>query len=189
MFSQGRLILVVLFWVVVFRGVVRISLVFTWLMLELRTILFLYLIFNLKLNYVNNLIHYYLIQVSARVGLFFRILVFLISRINLDRVFLYLKLGVFPFHYWYFGLLLRLDWKELFLLISPRKAIRLRMLFGVVRLDQGLIFFLNLGFVLVRIFSEKKIKLLLGMSSLFNMAWILSRGGLGYFYLFSGVFS
>lgn len=167
----------------VFVGVVRESIIFRWFILDLSTIVFIFLIFNLKLNYVNNLIHYYLVQVRARIGLFFSILFSVRGYVRLEYLFLLLKLGIFPFHFWYLRLLAKLDWESIFLLISPRKLIVLVMLFNFLSHRVFWILAVNLGFVLYRRLCEKHLKVLLGLSSIFNMVWVLSRLVVNYYWL------
>jgi hypothetical protein len=145
-------------------------------MLEVSTILFIFLIFDLKLNYVNNLIHYYLVQVSARVRLFFSILLSLVARLSIGRVFLLLKLGVFPFHFWYLRLLRKLDWEKSFLLIRVSKLIVLVMVFNFMEITYFIFLACNLVFVVYSSLYEKRVKILLGLSSIFNIVWVLRRG-------------
>ena len=151
-------------------------------MLDLRTILFIYLIFNLKLNYVNNLIHYYLVQVRGSIGLFFRILFSVRMLFRIEWLFLSLKLGIFPFHFWYFRLLAKLEWENIFLLIRPRKIIVLVIMFSFLNKYLFFVLFLNLGFVVYCSLFEKHLKILLGFSSLFNLVWVLSRRGWNYYW-------
>lgn len=148
------------------------SLLLSWLILDLSTMLFIFLIFNLKLNYVNNLIHYYLVQVRARIGLFVRVLFSIVGRFNCECFFLFLKLGIFPFHFWYFRLLLKLDWWNIFILIRPNKVIVLRLIFRLYRFLVFVALAINLFFIVSSVLFEKQIKILLGLSSLFNMVWV-----------------
>ncbi len=151
-------------------------------MLELSTLFFIFLIFNLKLNYVNNLIHYYLLQVRASVGLFVRILFSFMRDVRFELVFLFLKLGIFPFHFWYFSLLLKLDWWNIFILIRPNKIIVLRLIFSVYSSLVFMVLLINIFFVIFRALVEKQLKILLGLSSLFNIVWVLRRLRLLYFW-------
>jgi formate hydrogenlyase subunit 3/multisubunit Na+/H+ antiporter MnhD subunit len=183
MSSLSQLFVKYIFFLFIVLGIIRESLLLRWCMLEVSTLLFIFLIFNFKLNCVNNLIHYYLVQMRASVGLFFRVLFSMVGRFNVEFLFLFLKLGVFPFHFWYFSLLIKLDWMRGFILIRPIKVISLIILFNFVNVVFFYIACLNLLFAVHGALFEKHLKMLLGLSSVFNMAWVLSRLFLNYYWV------
>ena len=181
--SLNRILAKYIFFSFVFVGRVAESVLISWFMLDLRTIIFIYLIFNFKLNYVNNLIHYYLVQVRARIGLFFRILFSVRRFANFEWLFLILKLGIVPFHFWYLSLVVKLDWERLFLLISTRKIIALVIVFTFINKIYFFLLCLNLGFVIYYSLFEKHLKILLGFSSIFNMVWVLRSRASNYYWV------
>lgn len=168
---------------IVFLGFSRERAYLSWIILEVRTALFIFFLFRGKLRSVGNLVHYYLIQAFRRVGLFFRILFMLNGGEFFQRLFLLIKLGIFPFHYWYLGLLAKLEYILGLVLIRPRKLILLGIFFN---LEGKLTIWVRVRTILYSTLVtlyEKNLKILLGLSSLFNLAWVFATIGLGDLWL------
>ena len=150
-----------------------------WLMLELNFICFVRLLRQeFRVANRNGNLYYFLIQRLGRVFILLRILIFLIWNIKLFSLIFFsailLKLGSAPFQFWYLKLIQKISWKNIWLLSVWQKFIPLILLkfsssvililFGVIN-------------VLIRRLSsvkQKKIKKILGLSSLFSLGWVIS---------------
>ena len=126
----------------------------------------------------NGNLYYFLIQSLGRAFILIRIMSFIIWKIdlfyNIFFIAILLKLGGVPFHYWYLKLIQKISWLNIWLLsiwqkITPLVLIRFRN-------KNFLLFFGLLGVVFrsLRRVKQKKIKKILGLSSIFSLGWILS---------------
>lgn len=149
-----------------------------WLILEINFLCFVRLLRQeLRIKNTNGNIYYFLIQSLGRALMLIRILNFLIFKITIFEFFFYifilLKLGGAPFQFWYLKLIQKLSWINIWLLsiwqkLIPLLLLKLRnnfliLLFGLLRVFIGRITNLN----------QKKIKKILGLSSLFSLGWVL----------------
>lgn len=166
-----------IFWVVVLRGIVSSSFFICWVSLEVSTVIFLVFIKTKTIKKCpEEIIHYFSIQSLARILLLyfwitcslfhFRGVIILLS--------LTIKLGVFPFHSWYLNLISILEWNSIWLISGPIKIIVLKLIFtlGIINflLPLGL---LNVLISFLIIFKERKTKIFLGVTSIFNIGWVL----------------
>lgn len=150
-----------------------------WLILELNFIRFVRILRQeLTIINRNGNLYYFLIQRLGRALILLRILVFLVWDIYLFKlVFLaaiMLKLGSAPFQFWYLKLIQKINWNNIWLLSIWQKLIPLIL----AKFCSGLflIVFSVLRILIrrVRSIKQKKIKKILGLSSLFSLGWILS---------------
>lgn len=149
-----------------------------WFIIELNFLCFVRIIrYNLTNNNTNGNIYYFLIQSLGSVLILISSLSFLIFRNFLFEfifaVFLILKLGGAPFQFWYLKLIQKLRWFNIWLISVWQKLIPLLIIrilkfnylfiFGILRVISGRLNNLN----------QKKIKKILGLSSIFSLGWIL----------------
>ena len=149
------------------------------MILELNFICFVRILrqeFRLKNR--NGNLYYFLIQRFGRALILLRLLRFIIWEKNFFKLIflisLILKLGRAPFQFWYLKLIQKIRWKNIWLLSIWQKLIPLILLKFIIRK-----FVLIFGIFRVIISSlnsikQKKIKKILGLSSLFSLGWILS---------------
>lgn len=149
-----------------------------WFIIELNFLCFVRMInYDLKQNNTNGNIYYFLIQSLGRVIMLIRSLNFLFfSNLFFEfifRFFLLIKLGGAPFQFWYLKLIQKLSWFNIWLISVWQKLIPL-LIIKLLRLDFLLVFGL-LRVILGRInnLNQKKIKKILGLSSIFSLGWIL----------------
>ena len=133
---------------------------------------------TLRASNPNRNLYYFLIQSLGRVLILLRIFCnMVISSILFTIIFflsLILKLGGVPFHYWYLKLIQKLNWKLIWLLSIWQKLIPL-LLLRISRIKGFLVF--GVFRILVRsisTWSQKKIKKILGLSSIFSLGWVLT---------------
>ena len=126
----------------------------------------------------NGNLYYFLIQRLGRVFILLRILIFLIWNIKLFSLIFFsailLKLGSAPFQFWYLKLIQKISWKNIWLLSVWQKFIPLILLkfsSSVILILFGVINVLTRRLSSVK---QKKIKKILGLSSLFSLGWVIS---------------
>ncbi len=150
-----------------------------WLMLELNFICFVRLLRQeFRVANRNGNLYYFLIQRLGRVFILLRILIFLIWNIKLFSLIFFsailLKLGSTPFQFWYLKLIHKISWKNIWLLSVWQKFIPLILLkfsSSVILILFGVINVLTRRLSSVK---QKKIKKILGLSSLFSLGWVIS---------------
>ena len=150
-----------------------------WLMLELNFICFVRLLRQeFRVANRNGNLYYFLIQRLGRVFILLRILIFLIWNIKLFSLIFFsailLKLGSAPFQFWYLKLIQKISWKNIWLLSVWQKFIPLILLkfsSSVILILFGVINVLTRRLSSVK---QKKIKKILGLSSLFSLGWVIS---------------
>lgn len=149
-----------------------------WFMIEFNFLCFIRIIsYDLvKLN-TNGNIYYFLIQSLGRVLILIRSLNFLLSRNFLFEfffsIFLLLKLGGAPFQFWYLKLIQKIRWRNIWLMSVWQKLIPL-LLIKLLK-EINLVLFGVLSVIIGRInnLNQKKIKKILGLSSIFSLGWVL----------------
>jgi len=87
---------------------------------------------------------------------------------------LVLKLGGFPFHLWYLKIIQKLSWEIIWILSVWQKFIPIMMLM----LSKLSFFILRFGFLRaifssLRTINQKKLKKILGLSSIFTLGWLI----------------
>jgi NADH:ubiquinone oxidoreductase subunit 2 (subunit N) len=149
-----------------------------WFIIELNFLCFVRILsFDLKQNNTNGNIYYFLIQSLGRVIILIRALNFLFFNNfffeYIFRIFLLAKLGGAPFHFWYLKLIQKLRWFNIWLISVWQKLIPL-LIIKLIIFNFLLIFGL-LGVIVGRIsnLNQKKIKKILGLSSIFSLGWVL----------------
>jgi NADH-ubiquinone oxidoreductase chain 2 len=173
-FSFVRWVFIWVFGLRIYLGMIIETKLYIWIIMEINLLLIsFFFFFDLQLNYFNNLVHYYLIQVVGGLGLFLRIFLKVYLWDLWELMFLVLKMGMAPFHFWYFIMLGKLNWGVLFVLVGPSKFLILLILL-IMRKDYFLVLLvLNIFVFLLFRFLELKLKFLLGLRSIFNFGWIL----------------
>lgn len=168
-------------WLTVLLGTISYSSLFRWIALEISLIIFLILIrVSIVYKWSEELIYYFRIQALGRVILLY----VWISQwalndfwaINLFYLRLTIKIGIMPFHSWYLCLINLLDWDLIWILRIPIKLITLKLLFSVNSMNLIIVVgALNIFLSSLLVLKEKKIKLFIGYSSIFNIGWGLLR--------------
>jgi len=149
-----------------------------WFIIEINFLCFVRIIsYQFTNNNTNGNIYYFLIQSLGRVLILLRALNFLIFRHFFFEatffIFLLLKLGGAPFQFWYLKLIQKIRWVNIWLISVWQKLIPLLLiklinyyyliLFGLLRVITGSLNNLN----------QKKIKKILGLSSIFSLGWTI----------------
>lgn len=149
-----------------------------WFLLEINFISFIgVLTQSLNSSNPNRNLYYFLIQSLGRVIILIRFFSRIIISSFLFNIFFFLslilKLGGVPFHFWYLKLIQKLRWKLIWLLSIWQKLIPLLLL--TLRRLKFLIFFGGLRVLIRRVstWNQKKIKKILGLSSIFSLGWVL----------------
>lgn len=150
-----------------------------WVFIEFTSFIFFCLLFSLTTNFsYTSLIVYFLIQSASSLGLLFFFLVSSTSSLFFF-FFLVIKIGIFPFNFWYFFSLSRMPRTGVFLSLTFQKIPPLYLVSYFWHLDLiasyylVLIFLLfNLVFSLFLIPQASTLLNLLIISSLFNNSWL-----------------
>lgn len=130
------------------------------------------------MNNRNGNLYYFLVQRLGSAIIFLRLLVYLIFKTPLFKILflraILLKLGGAPFQGWYIKLIQKINWGTIWLLSVWQKLIPLILLsMGPVEI---LLIFRAARIFISRInrIKQKKIKKILGLSSIFSLGWVLS---------------
>ena len=150
-----------------------------WLILELNFMRFVSILRQeLSAPNRNGNLYYFLIQRLGRALMLLRILVFLVWEINLFKfIFLtaiMLKLGSAPFQFWYLKLIQKINWVNIWFLSIWQKLIPLIL---AKFCSSSFLLIFSILRILIRRMSavkQKKIKKILGLSSLFSLGWVLA---------------
>lgn len=132
---------------------------------------------ELSVKNTNGNIYYFLIQSLGRILILIILLNFLLWKIKIFElfffIFLLMKLGGAPFQFWYLKLIQKISWINIWLLSIWQKFIPLIII--KFRNNFYIIFFglFRVGTGRLRSICQKKIKKILGLSSLFSLGWVL----------------
>jgi len=85
------------------------------------------------------------------------------------------KIGIAPFQNWYFNILNSISWQAIWILTVWLKVLYLKILTLINSIVLNFIVILNVTVACISLFKEKILKTLIGISSLFNIAWLLIR--------------
>nr|AZL93439.1 NADH dehydrogenase subunit 2 [Pristaulacus sp. ZJUH_2016030] len=157
-----------------------------WISLELNMLSFIpLLIFNKKFI-SDSLILYFLIQSFSSSIFLFSSLFFFFQLLNyksilfiiFNKMFLFsliMKLGIFPFHFWFIKLILSSSWMNCFIISSFQKIIPMIILFHIL-IHYILFFFLIIFSSLMSMILSlnlMNLRTILGFSSLNHTSWML----------------
>nr|UZT67490.1 NADH dehydrogenase subunit 2 [Ganaspini sp. ZJUH 20220007] len=179
--------LMLFFFVLMFSIIIGInanSMLYFWISIEVNMISFIPLImFNNKNKFNDSFMKYFLIQsISSSMMLFYSISL-MMNKMNFMWfmiLIMLMKLGMFPFYYWYINMLLNLSWINCFLLMSVQKILIFFMMSNLVMYEFYVnVYMLNLVIVMsalmsmMLLFKNKSLKILMGCSSLNQMSWMV----------------
>lgn len=150
-----------------------------WVLLELNFLAFISILSkSITFKTSNKTLNYFLIQAVGRGIILIVIFMFLmrVSYVMLRLLYflaLLIKLGGVPFHSWYLRLIQKLSWEIIWvlsiwqkfipLLIMCKPRFNLLLLTGVLRV----------GLSRISRISQKNVKKILGLSSIFSLGWVL----------------
>jgi len=135
----------------------------------------------------NGNLYYFLVQGLGRALILLRLLVFLVWDIKVFKIIfvfaIMLKLGRAPFQFWYLKLIQKISWSNIWLLSIWQKLIPL-ILVKFCPLNFLMIFRATRIIIRsVRSLKQKKVKKILGLSSLFSLGWVLAIIGISKVWL------
>nr|ARA91123.1 NADH dehydrogenase subunit 2 [Apis koschevnikovi]BAW89003.1 NADH dehydrogenase subunit 2 [Apis koschevnikovi] len=153
-----------------------------WVIMEFSTIISISLINIKSPNKIPSLI-YYMISVISSVFLFLFIIMYFSSleftksdQFNfLIQILFYLKIGMFPFHYWMIFSYEMMNWKQIFLMSTLIKFIPIYMFVSLTYINLFTLSFLTLGNVYIAFYTNKfySLKKLLACSTIFNSMYFI----------------
>nr|UVU30541.1 NADH deshydrogenase subunit 2 [Euceros kiushuensis] len=152
-----------------------------WMILELNTISFVVMISYLNMN-SDCMFKYFLVQMISSMMLMFSSIFFInLIYLNLNNFMLIIlnfslliKLGMVPFHIWYFNLVKKFNWLIFFFFSVIQKFLPLIILsycFDYYTLMW--VSTLSMLMVFLYIWVEEDLRMVLGYSSLNHLSWIL----------------
>ena len=146
------------------------------LLLELSMLLFILVIYLGKVS-LESCFKYFMVQSFSSV-----LFLFCFLSVNSLTYFIVvfsilIKLGIFPFHQWMISLCDKLDWDNIYYLITVQKIIPLYLL-SFFRTSETfkLLFFISVANVFVRLlgcFNHSNFRLIYGFISMFHQSWVL----------------
>nr|QTC30738.1 NADH dehydrogenase subunit 2 [Psyttalia lounsburyi] len=149
-----------------------------WIFMELNLLIFITLII-LNSNFISDKsMKYYLMNSFSSMNFLF----FFNLNLMMDSFYfliminflMLMKLGMFPFHYWFIDMLVELNWDMLFLLISWQKLIPLMILMYCFNFNFIMLISLMGGlFSIMMIYTQVLLKKIIGYSSINHMGWML----------------
>lgn len=149
-----------------------------WVNMELNLIMFIrFVVLNNSAVY-DGAIKYFLIN-SFRSSVFIIIVNFnnfFYSKIFvlIINIIMFLKLGIFPFHFWFIDIMLGLNWVRCLLLTTWQKVIPFILLGAILEIKLMLVIVLGGGVIsVVGGLGQVRLKKILGYSSINHICWIL----------------
>ena len=159
-----------------------------WFLLELNTVSFIIILIK-RNNYIfdQRIIKYFLFQAITSIFLFLRFSNKYFAD-YLVRLFIFMKLGIFPFHLWFINILKDLDPLKLIILSTTQKVLPFRLYqFLEFRFFSHWVLFLSI--VGGSLYGRVQIKLIniFGASSIYSTSWVvlyfMTVGVGGWYYL------
>lgn len=155
-----------------------ISILSVWICIELNLIVFIVFLIKNNLNIYNLSIKYYLIN-SFSSSIFIFIYCLRLLRLNeliyiIINFIMVIKLGIFPFHFWFIDLIINLNWIRCLILSTWQKFIPYIILIYIYNLILILLIILTSG--LLTIFygiNQVLLKKILSYSSILHISWII----------------
>lgn len=152
------------------------SLVFVWLCIEIRVLRFILILLssNLSQDY-RTTIKYFLFQAMASI-LFLLSLTLLKGRKSFSLLILIIKLGIAPFHLWFISIIDKISLLDLIWVSIVQKIIPLRFIL-LLKANESFLLGLGLRFLIssLHIFLQRKLKKIIGASSVYSVCWVLIR--------------
>ena len=148
-----------------------------WVFTELNILAVLQILRNAK-NSFNNRLKYFLTQALGSVIIFIRI-VFFLNKVRFEISTFWgiigslWKLGLFPFHLWFFNIRMESSWTSFFILSSVQKVIPIVILEQFINKWLWALALLNRLFVVSSCFFQRNLKKVFVFSSLFSIRWII----------------
>nr|YP_010261468.1 NADH dehydrogenase subunit 2 [Brachymeria lasus]UIB40550.1 NADH dehydrogenase subunit 2 [Brachymeria lasus] len=155
-----------------------------WMIMEMNMITFIMMMNFDKMNLISNLINYFFIQTGSSY-------VFLMSSMFMDlnnsfffliymmiTFSLFVKLSIFPFHLWMMNIVNKLNWMNIFMLLTTQKLIPLIILMKIYQknlylLLTFLIMIINMYFAALFSFNLSNLKILMMYSSMIQNSWMI----------------
>ena len=161
-------------------GVAINNLIITWRFIEINLLSFIPLItFRKNFNPHITGIKYFLTQSLGSIFLLISILIILIlEKSNFFNFFftasLLWKMGVPPFHFWLFRLIIELNWVMFFILSSWQKILPLYLINKIYFSLWDYVVILSLVICVLGVIFQIRIKKLIIFSSIFTSSWVIS---------------
>ncbi|YP_008080957.1 NADH dehydrogenase subunit 2 (mitochondrion) [Apis florea] len=153
-----------------------------WLVMEFSTIVSISLINIKSSNKIPSLI-YYMISVISSMFLFLVIIIYLSPTYFLKHPMLnflmqmmfFLKIGIFPFHYWLIYSYEMMKWNQIFLMSTLIKFMPIYMLYTLTYMNLWTMMYLLTSNLLISLFANKfySLKKLLACSTIFNSLYFI----------------
>ena len=162
--------------------------------MEISLVLFIRLItLGKRYRVVEVIIKYYIIQVFFSL-LFLIFMIFVLFNLRVSRswfilLFMIIKIGLFPFHFWLISIIGKLDWVRFLTISTLLKLIPLLIVYFIVRVVSFyLILFRSLVFGRLGGINNISLQKIMGYSSIVNLCWILYSLGVSFltFWLYLG---
>nr|ALC75997.1 NADH dehydrogenase subunit 2 [Bemisia afer] len=165
-----------------------------WYFMEISLVLFMSLMtLGKSYSVVEVMIKYYIIQVFFSL-LFLIFMIFVLFNLSIASswfilLFMMIKMGLFPFHFWLISIMGKLDWVSFLTMSTLLKLIPLLMVYFIVSVVSFyLILFSSLIFGSLGGINNMSLQKMMGYSSMVNLCWILYSLGVSFltFWLYLG---
>lgn len=158
----------------------RNSFFFFWICIEINIVSFIPIFNKINQTITNSIIKYFIIQSISRniflISIIFINYSFFINFFNLILFLsLWIKLGIFPFHNWFFQISENIDWKIWFFLNTFQKIIPIWII-NFIFISSNVIFIfiiLNRSYSSIEVFNQTSLRWILNSSSLNHFSWLI----------------
>nr|QSS48575.1 NADH dehydrogenase subunit 2 [Kradibia gibbosae] len=152
-----------------------------WMLMEINSISFLFMLFFDFYVKTYILMNYYLIQT-------FMSFIFLFSSMNLSywnmliyplTLSLLVKMGMFPFHFWYVKIMKNLSWLSILILSTLQKIIPLMGMNWIININNNInmlimiILLINMIWAAFTGLNQNSTKLIMTFSSIIHQSWLI----------------
>nr|YP_009731522.1 NADH dehydrogenase subunit 2 [Blattisocius tarsalis]QHQ98565.1 NADH dehydrogenase subunit 2 [Blattisocius tarsalis] len=156
------------------------SIFYIWLSMEINLLSYISMFPKLTFTATNSMMNYFIPQaLSSNIFLLSMIMNTYYKSSPITPLFiffsLWIKLGFFPFHNWYFSISNNMNWFMWFLLNTNQKIIPLWSLSLLLNISPILLtfVFMNTLYSSLEIFNQSSIRWLINSSSLNHMSWVV----------------
>lgn len=151
---------------------------FLWVMLEFNLLFFIFYIFEKNSLVINRIIKYFIIQTFlSMLFLFFLVLRNIILRNSLNIIIIswiiYIKIGLFPFHFWLVDVGEGLSWIRFIVFLTLQKLIPLYVLSLMEIYYLEFIVIINNLIGVIIIYNQNSLRKVLVYSRIIHLTWII----------------
>nr|YP_010564819.1 NADH dehydrogenase subunit 2 [Pycnogonum diceros]UZA61222.1 NADH dehydrogenase subunit 2 [Pycnogonum diceros] len=153
-----------------------------WISLEMNTMLFIMMLLNKKnQQFIESAMKYFLIQTISSIILIFSSFYMNDNYLNkmmlIMMISMIMKMGMFPFHFWYIEVLPKMKWMNVFMMMTLQKIIPMMLMMYIMKkINLTMMFSLimiNVIISSINMMNQTNMKKIMGFSSMNQMGWMV----------------